>query len=334
MISDTAAIFLAVALLLSNVERIFHLFHWIWVSVARLCGSGRPSRRAVPYWSQQGEFLGMVLPPDQNPRSTNNAVELVGQSISLPQTLRDCPRKSATELHTQLPLPPSRMVLVWDGWPDGAFSTHLTSEDMKLTSSASINWSCDSLRIDTGKTRARTWQQGRETRKICRGVFKCESSQCPFEMLAAADRSFSVGQALGRYICLCGARLQYVTCGTTSSIHRYAGGALFVNRGSHTHTNYTHVLKISSNGTFKLPVFVPRREPVILQSLPARDLTTSDMGTPEPTTEPEERLKYTTRSERSPDGFESTNFGDREREWSDEERREIEMDPEADQDED
>ncbi|CAK5282166.1 unnamed protein product [Mycena citricolor] len=253
MISDTAAIFLAVALLLSNVERIFHLFHCIWVSVARLCGSGRPSRRAVPYWSRQGEFLGMVLPPDQNPRSTNNAVELVGQSIAPPQTLRDCPSKSATELRAQLPLPPSRMVRVWDGWPDGAFSTHLTSADMKLTSSASINWSCDSLRIDTGKTRARTWQQGRETRKICRGVFKCESSQCPFEMLAAADRSFS---------------------------------------------------------------------------------TTSDMGTPGPTTEPEERPKYTTRSERSPNGFESTNFGDREREWSDEERREIEIDPEADQDED
>ncbi|CAK5275937.1 unnamed protein product, partial [Mycena citricolor] len=51
MISDTAAIFLAVALFLSNVERLIYVFHWIWVSVGQLCG--RPSRQAVPYWSRQ-----------------------------------------------------------------------------------------------------------------------------------------------------------------------------------------------------------------------------------------------------------------------------------------
>ncbi|CAK5280803.1 unnamed protein product [Mycena citricolor] len=159
---------------------------------------------------------------------------------------------------------PTCALLTWDGWPDGTFFYLFTQASFNETKKASLNWVCSSERSTRGDPKAQTWNRGCETRKRCLGCFMCESPRCLTPVCVPARADLDPSLVLKRHFCSCEACLRFISCNVVASIFKYSGGAMFFNRGQHTHPRYTHSLRKSRNGSVSIMEFLPL-SPIALQ---------------------------------------------------------------------
>ncbi|KAJ7877422.1 hypothetical protein B0H14DRAFT_2567791 [Mycena olivaceomarginata] len=246
---DLLSVTLILCLLASNFNRIVAIVLWVSDYLARPRGP-----RLVPYFDEQGmsrflfcsfihpgDLIGMVRvgpdfrPPASRPRSPSLSV-VASESEDLSDNdiaSSTRPRAQSSGLH----IPIQQVLFFWDFWPDGEFQCVVSAQDLQDSGNLATNWVLETTR-DRGTTRARSWHQGHELRWRCLGTIECHGKTCPIE-LAPASRAVDRHKQLGQ-LCICGETLRLRLCGVESSLFRFRDGAVFIHRGFHTHSAFTH----------------------------------------------------------------------------------------------
>ncbi|KAJ7240008.1 hypothetical protein C8J57DRAFT_1478261 [Mycena rebaudengoi] len=245
---DLSYAVLLLCLLATNLSRLWHGFLWVYHLIP-----ARHNTRLVPYFNHEGQMIGMVRIPVEDPHSSTQARLTVDKNMVqnpehlVTDTLSAAKNRRARTLEPAALLRNSGTAEIsalstWDGWPDGRFQCFLSPQEVADTHELEINWVCESLKARRGKCDALTWQRGKESRRQCVGVLECTSRACAFGMkIAPAIRGVDRHRQL-QEPCLCGELLRLRGCEIESSVFLFRSGAFFSNSGKHTHSRFTHSL--------------------------------------------------------------------------------------------
>ncbi|KAJ7733875.1 hypothetical protein B0H14DRAFT_2639503 [Mycena olivaceomarginata] len=205
------------------------------------------------------DLIGMVRvgpdfrPPASRPRSPSLSVV-----ASESEHLSDNDIASSTRPRAQsrgLHIPIQQVPFSWDFWPDGEFQCVVSAQDLQDSGNLATNWVLETTR-DRGTTRARSWHKGHELCWRCLGTIECHGKTCPIE-LAPASRAVDRHKQLGQ-LCICGETLRLRLCGVESSLFRFRDGAVFIHRGFHTHSAFTHSSMRHPDGSMVFMEYVPK----------------------------------------------------------------------------
>ncbi|KAJ6548939.1 hypothetical protein B0H19DRAFT_1074734 [Mycena capillaripes] len=226
------------------------------------------------------------------------------------------PRYSQPTLATELPEIP----FSWNFWPDGRFQSVVSAMQMANTHKLATNWILETV-LSRGSPGALTWQRGHELRRRCAGVIECHTDACSMQ-LAPALRAIDRYNQLQHPCPICGEALAQIACGIESSLFRFRGGARFIHKGTHNHSIFTHSTQQQRNGSLEFVPYAPKyMMDFVDESVDTSSRKSEDTGSNNESTASWHGIHY---------GSAHVD----ENELDDEEKWEIDGDPEAEQDED
>ncbi|KAJ7763332.1 hypothetical protein B0H16DRAFT_1254115, partial [Mycena metata] len=132
----------------------------------------------------------------------------------------------------------------WDGWPNGDFSCLFSLDFVEAHDNLRVHWACETLGgSGNGSVQAETWQEGKVTRRKCRGIIECTSSTCAI-IVRPQTRARGIQKQLSE-ACACGQPLLHQPCDVTSILHTFRDGVFYQNGGYHHHSRPTVRLHMS-----------------------------------------------------------------------------------------
>ncbi|KAJ7263284.1 hypothetical protein C8J57DRAFT_1333268 [Mycena rebaudengoi] len=222
---DLSYAVLLLCILATNLSRLWHGFLWVYHLIPAWHNT-----RLVSYFNREGQIIGMVRIPVEDPHSFTQARLTVDKNmVQIPEHLVKDTSTSGKNRRARTLEPAALLrnsgtaeisaLSTWDGWPDGRFQCFLSPQGVADTHELEINWVCDAMLL--------TWQRGKESRRQCVGVLECTFRACAFGMkivpaLRGVDRHRKLQEP-----CPCGELLRLRGCDIESSC---------------THSRFTHSL--------------------------------------------------------------------------------------------
>ncbi|KAJ7833956.1 hypothetical protein B0H14DRAFT_2591166 [Mycena olivaceomarginata] len=238
---DLLSVTLILCLLASNFNRIVAIVLWVSDYLARPRGP-----RLVPYFDEQG--MSRFWRFNWNGSVASKSEDLSDNDI----TLSTRPRAQSSSLHN----PIQQVPFSWDFWPDGEFQCVVSAQDLQDSGNLATNWVLETTR-DRGTTRARSWHKGHELRWRCLGTIECHGKTCPIE-LAPASRDVDRHKQLGAAVHLRGDSEASTLWGSSRPCFVFAMERVFIHRGFHTHSAFTHSSMRHPDGSMVFMEYVPK----------------------------------------------------------------------------
>ncbi|KAJ7168037.1 hypothetical protein C8R46DRAFT_852394, partial [Mycena filopes] len=120
----------------------------------------------------------------------------------------------------------------WDGWPDGDFACHFSPDFVETHDNLRVHWACETLGgSGAGSVQADTWQEGKVTRRKCRGIIECTDRTCTI-IVRPQTRTRGIQKQLSEP-CSCGSPLIHQPCDVISTLNTFNNGVYYQNGGSH-----------------------------------------------------------------------------------------------------
>ncbi|EKM79082.1 hypothetical protein AGABI1DRAFT_128247 [Agaricus bisporus var. burnettii JB137-S8] len=139
----------------------------------------------VPIWSSSGQIIGYqqaaanypsALGPLARPALNHHIAQAHSTVENRPFEI--LPNQSPTAEDFPIDLKTRSPTTDWDGWPDGKITRLFSWEEYVLTGGLRSQWAHKGGTSKKGYRNAATHDEGRRTKRLCRGVFSCSNDDC------------------------------------------------------------------------------------------------------------------------------------------------------------
>lgn len=187
----------------------------------------------------------------RGPRGDGSLANSVGDGATAHVKGDDKSRGADSEMHdphrmTAEQSSLSEAVASWNGWPNGDFELDLCWDDWHGTGKLMTHWAHKIVGGHRGgAVDASTWQGGVRGKRVCLGILKCVTKECPTIVRPQTKPEYIDRQLLAK--CRCGAAMEHYTCNITAEVWKYNDGVHYIHSGIHRHPRPTHVLHLSKS---------------------------------------------------------------------------------------